>query len=196
MMRVEPVTLEGQHIRLDPLSLSHYPQLCEVGLDARLWQHTTIRLQTPEDLLGYIQTALQGQASGNSLPFVIIEKTSAKVIGTSRFHQINTAMRRVEIGFTWIAVPWQRTLVNTETKYLMLRHAFEELHCVRVEFKADHENEPSLRALLRIGAKQEGILRQYVISRHKGVRDLVLFSILDPEWPAVKADLEKKLQVG
>jgi N-acetyltransferase len=191
-MNLEPVVLEGIHIRLVPLSLSHHAQLCEVGLDERLWRLTTIRLQTPEDMLNYIRTALQGQAEGTTLPFVIIEKGSDKVIGASRYHSINVAHRRLEIGFTWVATPWQRTIVNTEAKYLMLKHAFEQCGCVRVQFKADSANEPSRRALLRIGAKQEGVLRKYVTS-HKGARDMVLFSIVDTEWSEVKSDLEKKL---
>lgn len=194
MMRVEPIILEGTHIRLAPLSLSHHGELCEVGLDERLWRLTTIRLETAEDMFSYIQTALQGQAEGTTLPFVMIEKASEKIVGTSRYHSINQAHRRLEIGFTWVAVPWQRSSINTEAKYLMLKHAFEEYGCVRVEFKADASNEPSCRALLRIGARQEGVLRQYVISTHKGVRDLALFSIIDREWPEIKANLEKKLQ--
>lgn len=192
-MRVEPLTLEGKLVKLAPLSLSHHARLCEVGLDEELWRLTTIRLQTPEDMLDYIQAALAEQAEGTSLPFAILEKSSGKVIGTSRYHSINITHRRLEIGFTWIAVAWQRTGVNTEAKYLMLRHAFEDLKCVRVEFKADSGNEPSCRALIRIGARQEGVLRNYKISSHKGVRDLALFSIIDTEWPEVKASLQKKL---
>lgn len=195
MMSVEPVTLEGVYIRLIPLSFDHHPQLCEVGLDEELWRLTTIRLQTPEDMLKYMQTALRGQAEGVALPFVIIEKSSGKIIGTSRYHNINRRARRLEIGFTWIAVEWHRTPVNTEAKYLMLKHAFEEYQCVRVEFKADASNERSCRALIRIGAKQEAILRNYVVSSHKGLRDLVLFSIIDTEWPDVKVALEQKLKL-
>jgi RimJ/RimL family protein N-acetyltransferase len=194
MMRVEPITLEGIHIRLAPLTLSHHAALCEVGLDERLWRLTTIRLETAEDMFRYIQAALQGRAEGSTLPFVIIDKASEQIVGTSRYHHINQAHRRLEIGFTWIAVPWQRSGVNTEAKYLMLKHAFEAYQCVRVEFKADAGNEPSCRALLALGARQEGVLRQYVISNHKGVRDLALFSLIDCEWPAVKANLEKMLQ--
>src|SRR5436853_2720952 len=163
MVRVEPITLEGIHIWLAPFSLSHHAELCEVGLDERLWRLTTIRLETAEDMFSYIQTALQGQTEGTTLPFVMIEKSSDRVVGTSRYHSINQAHRRLEIGFTWIAVPWQRSSVNTEAKYLMLEHAFEKYGCVRVEFRADADNEPSCRALMRIGARQEGVLRQYVI---------------------------------
>jgi N-acetyltransferase len=193
-MRVESITLEGDHLRLAPLSLSHHARLCEIGLDERLWRLTTIRLETAEEMLGYIQTALRERAEAVALPFVMIERASEKIVGTSRYHNINPAHRRLEIGFTWVAVAWQRTRINTEAKYLMLKHAFEQLGCVRVEFKADAGNAPSCGALLALGAKQEGVLRQYMISSHKGVRDLALFSILDREWPAVKAGLQAKLQ--
>jgi len=194
MMRIEPITLEGNHIRLEPLSLAHHAGLCEVGLDERLWRLTTIRLESSEDMLDYIQTALHEQAEATALPFVMIEKSSEKIIGTSRYHHINPAHRRLEIGFTWVAIAWQRTRVNTEAKYLMLKQAFEQFGCIRVEFKADADNAPSCGALLALGAKQEGILRQFMISSHKGVRDLALFSILNREWPEVKANLETKLQ--
>lgn len=193
MTSVEPITLEGAHIRLAPLSMAHHARLCEIGLDERLWRSTTIQLQTSEDMFKYIQTALQNRAEGNALPFVIIEKDSDKLVGTTRYHSINQAHRRLEIGFTWIAVEWQRTRVNTEAKYLMLKHAFEQYKCVRVEFKADSSNQQSSHALIRIGAKQEGVLRKYMVSDHKGARDLALFSIIDTEWPEVKANLERKL---
>lgn len=192
-MHIEPITLEGVRIRLVPLNLSHHASLCEVGLDERLWRATTIRVRTPEEMLAYIQTALQQQAEGTALPFAIVEKQSGKVIGTSRYHSINREHRRLEIGFTWIAVPWQGTGINTEAKYLMLKNAFERYKCVRVEFKADSRNEQSYRALTRIGAKQEGVLRSYAISGHKGERDLTVFSIIASEWPEVKAHLEERL---
>src|SRR5262249_45847665 len=149
---------------------------------------------TPDEMLQYIETALREQAAGTALPFVIIEKSSGKVIGSTRYHSINKTHRRLEIGFTWITVAWQRTIVNTEAKYLLLKQAFEQYRCIRVEFKADSSNEPSRRALLRIGATQEGILRSYVISSHKGARDMVLFSIIDSQWAEVKANLEKRLE--
>jgi RimJ/RimL family protein N-acetyltransferase len=193
VMNIKPLTLKGAHIRLEPLLLSHHSDLCQIGLDKRLWQSTTIRLQTPDDVLSYIQNALQAQIEGTAVPFVIIENSSNQIIGSTRYHSINQIHRRVEIGFTWIAVEWQRTVVNTEAKYLMLRHAFEELGCVRVEFKADSSNEQSRNALIRIGAKHEGILRSYLISPHKGVRDVALFSITTDDWPTVKTNLKKKL---
>jgi RimJ/RimL family protein N-acetyltransferase/SAM-dependent methyltransferase len=193
MISLEPVTLEGAHIRLVPLSLSHHPRLCEIGLDAELWQFTTIQVRTAAEMLRYIQTALQEQASGTCLPFVIVEKKHGTIVGTSRYHSLDPIRRRIEIGFTWIAREWQRTPVNTETKYLMLKHAFEELHCVRVEFKANSINERSRQALLRIGAKEEGILRSFVVSEHEGPRDVALFSIIQKDWPLIKTKLELKL---
>lgn len=193
-MNIEPVTLEGGSIRLVPLLLSHHAALCEVGLEERLWQWTTIRVQTPDDMLRYIQNALQSQTDGTALPFVIIEKKSGQVIGTTRYHSIHPTHRRLEIGFTWVALLYQRTGVNTEAKYLMLKHAFEEMQAVRVEFKADASNLPSRQALLHIGAKEEGILRKYMLSDHKGARDIALYSILDIEWQEVKANMEKRLK--
>lgn len=193
-MEIKPTSLTGQHIRLVPLTLAHHERLCEIGLDERLWQHTTIRLQTPEEMREYILAALNDQAEATAIPFAIIEQVSAQVIGTTRFHSINPKHRRLEIGFTWIAPAWQRTAANTEAKYLMLQQAFEKYHCVRVEFKADSRNQPSCRALRRLGATEEGVLRNYVISAHKGLCDLVLFSIIESEWPAIKADLETKLR--
>jgi RimJ/RimL family protein N-acetyltransferase len=178
------------------MALAHYAQLCAVGLDPELWRLTTIELQTEEDMLNYIRAALQAQAEGTALPFVIVEERTGGVIGTTRYQNANHEHLRVEIGFSWVAVGWQRTAVNTEAKYLLLRHAFEQLRCVRVEFKADSQNERSCRALLRIGARQEGVMRNYILSRHKSMRDLSLFSIIDSEWPAVKADLRQKLYRG
>jgi RimJ/RimL family protein N-acetyltransferase len=173
--------------------MAHHQRLCEIGLDERLWRWTTIRLQTADDMREYIQTALNGETEGTALPFVILDKATDQLVGTTRFHSINQRHRRLEIGFTWIAPAWQRTAANTEAKYLMLRQAFETYHCVRVEFKADTGNEPSCRALRRLGATQEGILRNYVVSAHKGLCDLALFSIVESEWLTIKAHLEAKL---
>jgi N-acetyltransferase len=192
-MQIELINLEGAYIRLVPLSLADHPRLCAVGLDPALWQLTTIRLQTPADMLRYIQAALDAQAAGTALPFVIVAQATGEIVGTTRYHSIVPTHRRLEIGFTWVAVPWQRTPANTEAKYLLLKHAFERYHCQRVEFKADSRNEPSCRVLRRIGATQEGILRSYMLSAHAGVRDLALFSIIAAEWPDVKARLEQRL---
>jgi len=188
-----PISLSGQRVRLRPLTLADHPALCEIGLVEELWQDTTIKVQTSADMLCYVQNGLREQAEGTCLPFVIIESSGNQIIGTSRYHGINKIQRRLEIGFTWIAIPWQRTAVNTEVKYLMLKHAFEQCGCVRVQFKADTSNQESRRALLRIGAMEEGVLRSYVISEHKGLRDLVVFSIISSEWPHVKTKLEALL---
>jgi RimJ/RimL family protein N-acetyltransferase len=194
MMNIEPITLEGVHVRLEPLSLSHFDQLCEVGLDDELWKLTMTVMKTPDDLITYIETAMKWQAEGHALPFTIIEKTSNKAVGSTRYANIDKTNRRLEIGWTWVARKWQHTPVNTETKYLLLKHAFETLGCIRVEFKTDSLNERSRNALLRIGAKEEGILRNHMITPSGRLRHSVYFSIIDSEWRQVKQNLEQKLQ--
>jgi RimJ/RimL family protein N-acetyltransferase len=193
-MNIQPVTLTGRHVRLEPLTLNHQPALTEVGLDPDLWRWIPTQVRTPEDMQGYIQLALQWQADGTALPFATVEQSSGRAIGSTRYMNIDKPNRRVEIGATWIGGPWQRTPVNTEAKYLMLRHAFETLGCIRVELKTDELNERSRNAILRIGAKQEGIFRQHVICWDGRLRNSVYFSILDSEWPQVKQALEQKLQ--
>ena len=192
-MLAEPTTLEGRFIRLLPLSVEHHAHLCAIGLEPALWQHTTIRVQTPDEMRRYIEKALDSQAAGTALPFVIVLQPSGQIVGTTRYHSIAREHRRVEIGFSWVGLPWQRSPVNSEAKYLLLGYAFEQARCQRVEFKADAENAPSCQALLRIGATREGILRQYMSSPHKGARDIALFSIIDREWPDIKARLELRL---
>jgi RimJ/RimL family protein N-acetyltransferase len=193
-MNLEPVTLEGTHVRLEPLAESHHAALCEVGLDPELWHLIPYRVTTAQEMRAYIAAALHEQTAGKSLAFATVERASGKAIGATRFMNIDVANRRVEIGGTWIAPPWQRTAVNTEAKYLMLRHAFEVLGCVRVELKTDALNTRSRNAILRIGAREEGTLRRHTITWTGRIRDTVYFSILDSEWPRVKADLEKKLK--
>jgi RimJ/RimL family protein N-acetyltransferase len=141
----------------------------------------------------YIEAALKLQSEGSALPFATVDKASRQAVGSTRFANIDRANRRVEIGWTWIGVRWQRTAVNTEAKYLMLRHAFETLGCIRVEFKTDALNEKSRRALLRIGARQEGVFRKHMLMPDGRVRDSVYFSIIDSEWPEIKTGLENKL---
>ncbi|HEY0080811.1 MAG TPA: GNAT family N-acetyltransferase [Pyrinomonadaceae bacterium] len=192
-MNVEPLMLEGRYVRLEPLSPEHHAALCEVGLDEELWRWTTTLIRTPEEMRAYIETALSEQSRGASLPFATVERASGRVVGSTRFANIDRANRRVEIGYTWITRERQRTPVNTEAKYLMLRHAFETLGTIRVEFKTDSLNEKSRRAILRIGALEEGTLRNHMITYSGRLRHSVYYSILDSEWPAVKADLEAKL---
>ena len=193
-MKVEPVTLEGTSIRLEPLSLTHHAALCEVGLDDTIWRwNPRPPIRTPDDMRRYIESALQQQASGDAVPFATIECASGRAVGSTRFAYIDVENRRVEIGYTWIAPPWQRTAVNTEAKYLMFRHAFETWRCVRVELKTDSLNERSRNAIARVGAKEEGIFRNHMVTHSGRLRHSVYFSIIDSEWPTAKAHLEAKL---
>ncbi len=173
--------------------MTHHAQLCEAGLEPDIWRWTTSVAQTPEDVRTYIETALKWQAEGHALPFATIEKSSGRAAGSTRFGNIDRANRRVEIGWTWLGLAWQRTPVNTEAKYLMLRHAFETWGCLRVELKTDALNERSRAAILRLGAQEEGVFRKHMIVTGGRVRDTVYYSIVDDEWPAVKARLEEKL---
>lgn len=159
-----PVTLEGAHVRLEPLSIDHFSALCEVGLDPELWRWINTLIRTETDMRRYIEEALAGQRSGTVLPFATIDRKSGRAVGSTRFGNIDERNRRAEIGWTWIAPPWQRTAVNTEAKYLMLRHGFEERGCIRIEFKTDALNTQSRKALLRIGAREEGILRKHMVT--------------------------------
>ncbi|HLA68486.1 MAG TPA: GNAT family protein [Bacteroidota bacterium] len=189
-MNLRPVTLEGLFVRLEPLTLDHHAQLCAVGLDPELWRVTTTIVRSPEDMKTYIETALQWQAEGHALPFVQVEKSTNTVVGSTRYAAIDRHHRRLEIGWTWIARPRQRTPINTEAKYLLLKHAFEELDCIRVEFKTDSINEQSRKALMRIGAREEGIFRNHMITPSGRLRHSAYYSIIDAEWPGVKARLE------
>jgi RimJ/RimL family protein N-acetyltransferase len=193
---LEPVTLAGVHVRLEPLAQTHHAALCAIGLDPELWDLIPYRVSTAEDMAAYIQSALDAQAAGTALPFATLHVPSGQVVGSTRYMNIDRANRRLEIGATWIAAPWRRTPVNTEAKYLMLRHAFETLGCIRVELKTDALNQRSGNAIRRIGAIEEGTLRQHMITWSGRLRDSVYFSILDSEWPRVKQDLEHKLTVN
>lgn len=195
-MNLQPVTLDGRHVRLEPLAETHYPGLCKIGLDPELWELIPYRVATPEDMTSYIQTALDAQAAGSALPFATVLASTGQVVGSTRYMNIDQTNRRVEIGATWIGGPWHRTVVNTEAKYLMLRHAFETLGCVRVELKTDALNQRSRNAIRRIGATEEGTLRQHILTWSGRFRDTVYFSILDSEWPRVKRDLEQKLRTA
>jgi RimJ/RimL family protein N-acetyltransferase len=194
MMQIEPVTLEGTHVRLEPLRLDHVDALCEVGLDAEIWRWTTSHAADRDQMRDYVETALRWQAEGTAVPFATVDLASGTVAGSTRFANIDRPNRRVEIGWTWLGRPFQRTACNTEAKYLMLRHAFESWRCLRVEFKTDALNERSRAALLRIGAREEGTLRKHMITASGRVRDSAYYSILDEEWPAVKSRLEERLR--
>lgn len=193
-MGLEPVILEGPRIRLEPMQRDHLDALCDVGLDPELWKTTTIRVSSREDMSAYLAHATALQNEGTGLAFVIIDKALQRVVGSTRYANFDSSHRRLEIGWTWVGRRWQRTHVNTDTKYLLLRHAFEQLACQRVEFKTDALNLRSRRALLRIGATEEGILRKHMIVAGGRLRDSVYFSILDTEWPEVRQRLETMMQ--
>jgi RimJ/RimL family protein N-acetyltransferase len=195
-MIVEPVTLEGRFVRMEPLSLDHVDALCEVGLEPSLWTWIPTAVRTPAEMRQYVEIALAERDAGRALPFATIDRATGKVVGSSRYAAISVPDRRVEIGWTWIGAPWQRTYINTEAKLVMLRHAFEQWGCLRVELKTDGLNEKSRAAIARIGAKQEGIFRQHMITASGRVRDTVYFSILDTEWPTVRARLTARLDAG
>jgi N-acetyltransferase len=190
---IEPVTLEGTHVRLEPLSIDHLPALVEVGLEPSLWRWTLSQIRTPDDMRRYVETALGGAASGAEVPFATIERRTGRAIGSTRFLAIEPQHRRVEIGYTWLAPAWQRTAANTEAKLLMLRHAFEDRGALRVEFKTDSLNERSRRALAGIGAVEEGTFRNHMLTQAGRRRHTVYFSITDEEWPAVRRRLEARL---
>ena len=193
-MVVSPVTLEGAQVRLEPLAKAHLEGLALVGLDEELWRWIPTPVGTREEMAAYIETALSEQERSTSLPFAKVEKTTGRTIGSTRYGNIDRTHHRVEIGWTWVAREWQRTAINTEAKYLLLKHAFETLGCMRVELKTDSLNERSRAAILRIGAREEGIFRNHMITASGRIRHTVYFSIIDSEWPAVKAGLEAKLR--
>jgi len=192
-MKIDPVVLEGIHVRLEPLLRKHITGLCEVGLEEQLWRWIPTPVRTADDMAAYVELALKEQANGVSLPFAQIEKATGRLIGSTRYMNIDRVHHRVEIGCTWIGREWQRTAANTEAKYLLLRHAFETLGCMRVELKTDSLNEKSRAAILRIGAKQEGIFRNHMMTSTGRIRHTIYFSIVDSEWPGVKSEMERRL---
>lgn len=192
--RLHPVTLEGQVIRLEPLSIAHEPALLAAAQDERIWRFTIHEPRTPELMRDYVLSALSDRDRGEALPFAVYHREAGRVIGATRYHSISMPNRGVEIGFTWYAPEFWRTRVNTECKYLLLCHAFDVLGCIRVELKTDGRNDRSREAILRLGAREEGTLRSKVIMRDGHRRDSVYFSILDHEWPAVKERLERMLK--
>ncbi len=192
-MTIEPTTLQGRYVRLEPLQMEHFDALWAVGQDHELWKWTPYQINTPEKMHTYLRAALDGQELGTALPFVTIWQATNQIVGSTRFGNIDAPNHRVEIGWTWIDRAWQRTPVNTEAKLLMLQHAFETWHCIRVELKTDLLNERSRTAIARLGAQQEGIFRHHMIVDSGRLRDTVYFSIINDEWPTVKAHLQEKL---
>ncbi|WP_336982673.1 MULTISPECIES: GNAT family N-acetyltransferase [unclassified Cedecea] len=182
-------TLTGQRIKLRPLALSDAPLLVDAASDGELWNLPFTVVPSAQTVNDYIQHALNGRQAGTILPFVTTDIESGHVIGCTRFWKIDMKNRKLEIGSTWLAARWQRTWANTEAKFLMLQYAFETLDCVRVQFTTDVINEKSRRAILRLGAKQEGIVRHERIMPDGRKRDSVRFSIIDDEWPEIRDSL-------
>ena len=190
---LEPVTLRGQRVRLEPLTLEHVPALAEVAFDPALWQWTLARPTDEAGLRAWAEAAIAGRDAGTELPFVTVDAATDRPIGSSRYLNIVLEHRRLEIGWTWVGRAWQRTGANREAKLLMLGHAFDTVGCRRVEFKTDSLNEPSRTALLGIGAVFEGIFRNHMVMPDGRMRHSAYYSVIDEEWPAVRARLESSL---
>ena len=196
MFTLDPVTLEGGVVRLVPLGVEHVDGMCEVGLDPEIWRWMPTTVNDRAGMEAFVQESLDMQMAGTGLPFATTLRETGQIIGSTRFMNVAVAHRRVEVGGTWIGTAWQRTRVNTEAKYLMLRYAFEQLGCLRVEFKTHARNSRSRAAILRLGAVEEGLFRKHMVQGDGSVRDTVYFSIVDDEWPVVKGRLEARLDQG
>ena len=187
-----PVILEGRGVSLLPLDLSHIDGLRAASCDGELWELWFTSIPDPDHTAAYVRTALELQAAHNALPFVVIENATGTIIGTTRYCNVDNRNQRLEIGYTWYAKSFQRTGVNTACKLLLLTHAFEQLGAIAVEFRTHWHNFPSRTAIARLGAKQDGILRQHHKNADGSYRDTVVFSIINSEWPTVKNHLEYK----
>ncbi|CAG9195823.1 GNAT family N-acetyltransferase [Burkholderia vietnamiensis] len=186
-------TLTGEHIVLRPLAASDRQALLDAAADGELWNLKVTVVPDERTVDAYLDTALQGRAAGTLMPFAIVERASGRVIGSTRFWKIDRNNRKLEIGHTWLSASAQRTRANTEAKWLLLAYAFDTLQCVRVQFTTDELNEKSRAAILRLGAKQEGIVRHERIMPDGRKRNSVRFSIIDGEWPAIRDRLKAKL---
>jgi len=189
-----PITLHGKYVTLEPLQLKHEESLIEAASDGELWKLWFTDVPSPASTKEYIETALTEQAQGKSLPFAVMRNSDHKIIGSTRFLNIEPMIHRLEIGNTWYAKSAQRTPVNTECKFLLLQFAFESLACVAVEFRTNWFNDKSRAASLRLGAKQDGVLRNHRVLADGTLRDTVVFSILNTEWPGVKRNLLFRLE--
>ena len=194
-MEVKPVLLTGKHVRLEPMAEEHVPGLAEIGVGQPFWDFMLYGdINTVDDMRNWVRDILDRAEKGTDLPFVAIHLASGRVAGATRYLNIMPKDRGLEIGGTWYAPKFQRTVVNTECKYLLLRHAFETLGCIRVQLKTDLRNERSQKAIERIGAVKEGVLRNHMILPDGRYRHSVFYSILDTEWPEVKKRLEGMLE--
>lgn len=193
MIFLQPVTLEGHGVRLEPLTASHENDLRTAASDGELWNLWFTAVPEPDKVGAYVATALDGQQAGHMLPWVVRVATSGKVIGSTRYHDIVAPIDRVEIGYTWYARTWQRTRVNTACKLLLFQHAFEKVGCAVVGLRTDNFNFASQQAIERLGAKKDGVIRHHQARRDGSVRDSVMYSVLAPEWPDVKRHLVLRL---
>jgi RimJ/RimL family protein N-acetyltransferase len=194
MAFIEPVTLTGTHATLLPLAREHEASLAKAAADGELWRLWYTTVAHPDKMANYISTALDQRAKLDAMPFVVRDNASGDIVGCTRYFNVDVANRRLEIGHTWYAKRVQRTALNTECKLLLLGHAFENLHCIAVEFRTHWFNHASRAAIARLGAKQDGVLRNAQVSADGVKRDTVVFSIIDGEWPAVKQHLRFQLE--
>ncbi|HEV2038504.1 MAG TPA: GNAT family protein [Casimicrobiaceae bacterium] len=191
---VEPITLAGEHASLEPLGREHEGALQRAAADGELWRLWYTTVAPPEKMAEYISTALDMRERLGAMPFVVREKPSGDIVGCTRYFNVDAANRRLEIGHTWYSKRVQRGPINTECKLLLLTHAFEKLQCIAVEFRTHWFNHASRTAIARLGAKQDGVLRNHQLSADGSRRDTVVFSIIDGEWPAVKQHLRYQLE--
>jgi RimJ/RimL family protein N-acetyltransferase len=190
---IEPITLSGEHVVLEPLAHEHEAALARAAADGELWNLWYTSVPAPGKTRAYIETALAMRENNGAMPFAVRETASGEIVGSTRFFNVEAAHRRLEIGHTWYAKRVQRTALNSEAKLLLLGHAFETLKAIAVEFRTHFMNHPSRTAIARLGATQDGILRNHHIGRDGVVRDTVVFSIIENEWPAVRSNLHFRL---
>ena len=197
MKFVEPILLEGRHVRLEPMARERADAIAAVlaraAADGNMWESKVTYIPTPEKAAAYVETALVELDAGLSLPFSTVDRASGRTIGSTRYMNIEAPHRRLEIGTTWIGKSFQRTAINTEAKYLMLKHAFETLRCIAVDLRTHEKNLQSRAAIERLGAKLDGLLRNHRILPDGSLRNTATYSIIDAEWPDVKARLEARL---
>ena len=193
MKKPEPVTLDRDAVRLEPMTTDHAAALEAAARDGELWQLRVTSVPAPGETAAYVATALKGYADGHMLPFVVVDTASGRVIGSTRYHDIVPAVERLEIGHTWYGRSWQRTHVNTTCKLLLLQHAFETLGAKLVGWRTDNFNFASQRAIERLGARKDGVLRHHALRRDGTVRDTFMYSILRAEWPRIKSQLHDRL---
>ena len=197
MAFVEPLTLEGRHVRLEPMARERVDSIAAAlalaAEDGNMWESKVTMIPRPEKAAAYVEQALNEFDAGTSMPFVTVHRASGKAVGSTRYMNIEAPHRRLEIGTTWIGKSFQRTALNTEAKYLMLKHAFETLHCIAVDLRTHEKNLQSRAAIERLGAKLDGLLRNHRIMPDGSLRNTATYSIIDAEWPDVKARLETRL---